>query len=49
MLNQVILAQFEPVVTHLGPWKIPKYLQIGPFWDEKWVKNAFFQKLIFDL
>ena len=30
-----------------GPSKIPKCLESGPFWDQKWVKkwvkNAFFQ------
>ena len=49
MLKQVFLAHFEHVVTHLGPWKIPKCLENGPFWDQKWVQNAsknvFFQKL----
>ena len=40
MLKQVFLAQFEPVVTHFGPWKIPKTLENGPFWDQKWVKNG---------
>ena len=34
MLKQVILAHFEPVVTRFGPWKIPKCLQNGPFWDQ---------------
>ena len=40
MLKQVILARFEPVVAHFGPWKIPKCLENGPFWNQKWVKNA---------
>ena len=40
MLKQVALAHFEPVVTHLGPWKIPKCLEKGPFWDQKWVKMS---------
>ena len=48
MLKQVFLAHFEPVVTRFGPWKIPKCLGNGPFWEQKWVKkrvkNAFFQK-----
>ena len=39
MLQQVFLARFEPVVTHFGPWKIPKCLENGPSWDQKWVKN----------
>ena len=40
MLKQVFLAHFEPVVTHFRPWKIPKCLENGPFWDQKWVKNG---------
>ena len=40
MLGQVFLAHFEPVVTCFGPWKIPKCLENGPFWDQKWVKNG---------
>ena len=40
MLKQVFLAQFEPVVMCFGPWKIPKCLENGPFWDQKWVKNG---------
>ena len=40
MLKQVFLARFEPVVTHFGPWKIPKCLENGSFWDQKWVKNG---------
>ena len=40
MLKQVFLAHFEPVVTRFGPWKIPKCLENGPFWDQKWVKNG---------
>ena len=40
MLKPVFLAHFESVVTHLGPWKIPKCLENGPFWDQKWVKNG---------
>ena len=43
MLKQVFLAHFEPVVTHFGPWKIPKSLENGAFLDQKCVKNAFFQ------
>ena len=44
MLKQVVLAHFEPVGTGFGSWKLPKCLENGPFWDQKWVKNAFFQK-----
>ena len=40
MLNQVFLAHFELVVTHFGPWKIPKCLENGTLWDLKWVKNG---------
>ena len=40
MLQQVLLARFEPVVTCFGPWKIPKCLENGPFWDQKWVKSG---------
>ena len=40
MLKQVFLAHFEPVATGFGPWKIPKCLENGPFWDQKWVKNG---------
>ena len=40
MLGQVFLAHFEPVVTCFGPWKIPKCLENGPFWEQKWVKNG---------
>ena len=40
MLKQVFLAHFEPVVTRFGPWKIPKCLENGPFWEQKWVKNG---------
>ena len=28
------------MVTRFGPWKIPKCLENGPFWDRKWVKNG---------
>ena len=51
MLKQVFLAHFEPVVTRFGPWKIPKCLENGPFWDQKWVKmgqNRVFPKVILD-
>ena len=40
MLKQVFLAHFEPMVTHFGPWKIPKCLENGLFWDQGWVKNG---------
>ena len=40
MLKQVFLAQFELVVPRFGPWKIPKCLENGPFWDQKRVKNG---------
>ena len=39
MLKQVFLGRFEPVVARFGPWKIPKCLENGPFWDQQWVKN----------
>ena len=40
MLKQVVLAHFEPVATGFGSWKLPKCLENGPFWDQKWVKNG---------
>jgi hypothetical protein len=40
MLKQVFLAHFEPVVTRFGPWKIPKCLEKGPFWDQKKGQNG---------
>ena len=40
MLKQVFLGRFGPVVARFGPWKIPKCLENGPFWDHKWVKNG---------
>ena len=40
MLKQVFVAHFEPVVMCSGPWKIPKCLENGPFWDQEWVKNG---------
>ena len=39
MLKQVFIAHFEPVVTHFGPWKIPKCLEKGAFLDQKGVKD----------
>ena len=40
MLKQVVLAHFDPVATGFGSWKLPKCLENGPFWDQKWVKNG---------
>ena len=40
MLKQVVLSHFEPVVPRFGPWKIPKCLEYGSFWDQKWVQNG---------
>ena len=40
MLKQVFFAHFEHVVMRFGPWKLPKCLENGPFWDQKWVKNG---------
>ena len=40
MLKQVFLGRFEPVVARFAPWKIPKCLEHGPFWDQQWVKNG---------
>ena len=37
--KQVFLDRFELVVAHFGPPKIPKCLEKGLFWDQKWVKN----------
>ena len=45
MLKQVVLAHFEPVATGFGSWKIPKCLENGPFWDQKWSKMG--QKRVF--
>ena len=28
------------MATCFGPWRIPKCLGNGPFWDQKWVKNG---------
>ena len=39
MLKQVFLAHFAPEVMRFDPWKIPKCLENGSFWDQKWVKN----------
>ena len=40
MLKQVFLGRCEPVVALFGPRKIPKCLENGPFWDQRWVKNG---------
>ena len=40
MLKQVFLDFCELVVAHFGPPKIPKCLEDGLFWDQKWVKNV---------
>ena len=40
MLKEVFLARFEPVVMGFGPWKMPKFLENGPFWDQKWIQNG---------
>ena len=40
VLKQVFLAHFEPLVTRFAPWKTPKCLENGSFWDQKWVKNG---------
>ena len=40
MLKQVFFGRFEPVVARFEPWKIPKCLEKGPFWDQQWVKNG---------
>ena len=40
MLKQVFLGQFEPVLARFGSWKIPKWLENWPFWDQKMVKNG---------
>ena len=40
MLKQVFLARFEPVVACFGPWKLPKCLENGQFWDQKRVENG---------
>ena len=44
MLKQVFLANFEPVVMHFGPWKIPKCFENGPKKGQKHV----FSKVIVD-
>ena len=39
-LKQVFLDRFELVVAHFGPPNIPKCLENGLSWDQKWVKNG---------
>ena len=39
-LKQVSSDHFELVVAHFGPMKIPKCLENGLFWVQKWVKNG---------
>ena len=48
MPKQMFLARFELVVARFGPPKIPKCLENGLVRDKKWVKNAFFPKIILD-
>ena len=38
--NKSFWAISEPVVARFGPWKIPKCLENGPFWNQQWVKNG---------
>ena len=38
--KQVFLAHFEPKVMRFGPLKIPKCLEKGPLWNQKWVENG---------
>ena len=40
MPKQMVLVRFEHVVARFGPPKIPKCLENGMFWDQKWVKNG---------
>ena len=40
MPKQVFLVRFELVVACFGPPNIPKCLEKGLFWDQKWVKNG---------
>ena len=40
MLKQGFLDRFELVLTHFGPPKIPKCLENGLLWEQKWVKNG---------
>ena len=45
MLKQVFLVSFEPMVTHLGAWKVPKFLKSGCFGTKKRPKVG--QKRVF--
>ena len=40
MPKEVFFAHFEPVVARFGPPKIPKCLENGQFWDQKWVNKG---------
>ena len=40
MLKQLVLANFELLATGFGSWNIPKCLEMGLFWKQKWVKNG---------
>ena len=40
MLKQVFLAHLEPMITSFGPWKLPKCLENGLFWDQNCVKKG---------
>ena len=40
MLKRVFLASLEAMVMRFGPWKIPKCLENGPLWDQKWIKRG---------
>ena len=42
--TSVFLAVLSPWWHVLGEWQLPKCLENGPFQDQKWVKNTFFQK-----
>ena len=51
MPKQKFLAHSAPAVTRFGPWKIPKCLENGPFWDEnesKMGENHVFPIVILD-
>ena len=48
MPKQVFLARLELVVARFGFPKVPKCLENGLFWDQKWVKNVFLQKILLD-
>ena len=38
--NRCFLDHFEPGLMGFGPWKIPKCLENGLLWDQKWVKKG---------